>query len=172
MNKENQKKWLNVCVDCGHRVTTYGLNQVGQCPECAKTSKSKGWRWLSHLESPHDNHRQRCSVKNSAQTPSASIFTGRGIMSPLKGIDKPTVKGKTRGTQGDLGGNGHRGRPKLDIPEALIKKLHKKGYGAKRIAQQLSEQYGVPVSYQTILRRLSNNGNGKTKKKYRIIPYK
>jgi intein-encoded DNA endonuclease-like protein len=56
-----------------------------------------------------------------------------------------------------------RGRPKLDISPGEIKKLSQKGYGAKSIARQLSEKYGVPVSYQTVLRRLSNNGNGKHK---------
>lgn len=149
-------KWLNICIDCGNRVMTYGLNQVGQCPECAKTSKSKGWRWTCRMESPVKPLTQSSSVKNSAQKPSARLSTPAGFMSPLNDTNKPPIKGKARVVQTSPG---DKGRPKLDIPMGAIKKLHKKGYGAKRIARQLSEEYGTPVSYQTILRRLSNNGN-------------
>lgn len=152
----NGPKWLNICIDCGNQVTTYGLNQVGQCPECSKISKSKGWRWLCHMESPVKPQKQSSSVNNSTQKCSTSNSTPTGFMSPLKDTNKPPIKGKTRVAQTSPG---DKGRPKLDIPMGAIKKLHKKGYGAKRIARQLSEEYGTPVSYQTILRRLGNNGN-------------
>ena len=149
-------KWLNICIDCGHQVLTYGLNLVGQCPECAKTSRSKGWRWACRMEIPVKSLKQNSSVKNSTQKSPASVSTPTGFMSPLNGTDKPPIKGKMRVVQTCPGG---KGRPKLDIPLGAIKKLHEKGYGAKRIARQLSEEYSTPVSYQTILRRLGNNGN-------------
>jgi len=143
-------KWLNICVDCGNQVVTRGAELPGECPKC------RGWRWLCHLAGNNNGHRQHYSNKKINQKTDTSIFTPMSIMSTLKDTRKPAIRGKMRAARGDSGDNGHRGRPQTEVPEGLIKKLAKKGYGAKRITRHLLDQEGVAVSYRTVLRRLNN----------------
>jgi len=147
MTKANGTEWLNVCVGCGVQKITHGTELPGQCAKC------HGWRWLCHLEIPHNNHRHRNNNKILTQKvsnrPETRNQPTRDLCNPIKSPATPKLKA----CQGSPGRGQGRGRPQLDVPEGLIKKLAKKGYGAKSIARQLGEQ-GIVVSYQTVLRRL------------------
>ncbi|MFC2047313.1 hypothetical protein ACFLTK_03465 [Chloroflexota bacterium] len=85
------------------------------------------------------------------EVPSVDIDTGEGKMKMSTLNEKTVTVDKFK----------PRGRPstykKRELPEGLIKRLHRKGIGSKTIATVLKKEHGVDVSYKTIQRVLSGN---------------
>lgn len=123
-------EWLNICVDCGNRVTTYGSGLPGQCPSC------KGWRWSCHWQN-------KTPEKKGLDPSEPPKDTGAGDCHPINDALSANSKGD-----------------KLISPvqkvDDLIKTLAGQGLGCKAIERKLIEQ-GVVISYRTIARRLQTS---------------
>lgn len=137
-NYFEQSEWLNICVDCGHRLITQGPELPGQCPGC------KNWRWLCHLQNPIKRTEPSLVGGCEDTTPEFCPPKTDAVLAKIM-MDKNNA----RPTQSDV----KRGRPPVKVPDDLIQKLSSEGLGAIRIAEKLKEQ-GVIISYKTVQRRL------------------
>lgn len=144
-------QWLNVCVSCGQRKTTYGPELPGQCPDC------QGSRWLCHLL---DEAEMVQEGQISGDKPTDHVNTGSGILSQADRLNKRTKTPELMGSK-DLedpesspGPGSGRGRKPRPMPGALIKRLSGQGCSSRQIAAELGQQ-GFHVSYRSIQRYLS-----------------
>lgn len=150
MTETNGAEWLNICVGCGHRLTTHGPELPGECPECHST------RWLCHLLSQNEPEAAQ-ENKISRGKPADPIKTGNGILSQGSTFNKMTKTSKLSETesarvQENLTRPG-RGRKSRPVPGDLVKKLSGQGYSSRQIAEELGRR-GFHLSYKSTQRYL------------------
>lgn len=131
-------KWLDICVDCGNRVITHGLELPGQCPKC------HGGRWLCHLQNPTKKI-EPSSTEGYQQTTPEFCPPINGALASKTVVDKKEVQPTNNEVK--------RGRPPATVPDELIQQFSNEGMGAIRIAEKLKER-GIIISYRTVQRRL------------------
>jgi len=151
-------QWLNVCVRCGQRKTTYGPELPGECPGC------QGSRWLCHLLNEAETA-QESQISGDKATD--HVNTGSGILSQPDRLNKMTETVELTGSK-DLehpedsesspelepmpeSGRGRKPRP---MPGDLIKRLSGQGCSSRQIAEELDRR-GFHASYRTIQRHLA-----------------
>jgi len=155
MTKKNGAEWLNICVDCGHQLTTHGSELPGECLEC------HGTRWLCHLSQNDPEAAQESEI--SGGKPADPIKTGNGILSQGSTFNKMTKTPELSETESARVQENltrpRRGRKPRAVPGDLIKELSDQCYSSRQIAEELDRR-GFQMSYRSIQRYLVRQKQG------------
>jgi len=148
------EQWLNVCVRCGQRKTTYGPELPGVCPGC------QGSRWLCHLLNEAETAQES---QSSGDKPMDHVNTGSGILSQADRLNKMTEAAELtgpkdleapKGPETSPGPGSGRGRKPRPMPGDLVKRFSGQGCSSRQIAEELCRR-GFHVSYRSVQRYLA-----------------